>query len=360
MIKFLLCLPLAIFVIVQVFVVYQLGSIVASATHDNVTGLIGEWSFFQIILAVVLMMAGIILAAFLYIIVVIKPVFYPPPPDEPKPRKRIRRSSYVAPANPEQRGRKTLIIALIIIGLVFLGLAATGIVFRENIAGFVTSVIRSAGVDDYFAHLDRAAGDDGSEVPELPELLDDPGGEDYIPAGDEPYAEEPPPEPEPLPEPEPEPEVLAIERRPHNEIDVGWAGWTVYFPAALEIVDIHPVGTWPAVRTPMDEGTQMLYWSEPNTAGYADARAFLEADAGGIFAAADDFQLIDDNSVVALFTGETYFSIRFWYVYEGRVGMIDISVVTQEEAGRWFDLLGRGAVYVVRTPPPAEQYEAEQ
>ena len=140
MIKFLVSLPLAIFIALEALIVYQLGNVLFRATTDNVVGLVGDWSFFNIVLAMVGILTGIVLAVFLYIIVILKPVFYPQI-EEDKPKKK---SKPKMAAEPEKKSKLKLIIILAVIAVLVIGLVATGIIFREAVGDFFGSLLSSS------------------------------------------------------------------------------------------------------------------------------------------------------------------------------------------------------------------------
>ena len=341
MIKFLLCLPLVVFIALEGFIIYQLGSVLFWATEENVAAFIGEWSFFHVVLAMVGMIIGIVMAAFLYITIVMKPAFYPPLVENDKPNKNKSRRSSAAPP-PEGKSKLKLIIILVIIGAVVIGLAVTGFIFREQIGGFFGSIFSSEeadGEDEPEAYNDDADGNEeedygGGYEDEYNGYDENDGYEDY-------YEEDESDEGD-------EEETLPLELDSEEITRLSYQdlvyNWTLYYPEGLTIVDTE-LPTWDSVRVPSDTETQMLYWSA-NSGGLSGAVDFVAADPDGILGAARNSMVIDDNVVIAIIDGVGYSSVRFWHINPEGIAYVDITTETAEMADRWFTRLGNGYIYI--------------
>jgi len=253
MIKFLLSLPLAIFILLEAFIVYQLGNVLFRATNENIAGLVGDWSFFQIVLAMVGVMMGLVLAAFLYIIVVLKPVFYPSLEQDKPKRKNKRRPA--EPENNRNNSKLKLIIILAVIGAVVIALAVTGVIFRESIGNFFSSIFSSGSseteIDDYWDQYTQEEDEDDDQTA--------------------------------VEENQPEPEVIT--RASYADVIYNW---TLFYPVSLIIIDTEPVDTWDSVRAPSDTNPQLLYWSEANNGRFSGAEDYAANDPDGIVPGVQD------------------------------------------------------------------------
>jgi hypothetical protein len=317
MIKFLLTLPLIIFLAFEAFIIYMLGNVMFTAANESAAVLIGNWNFWQIALAVAGVIVGIVLSTFLYITVVLKPVYYPPPEDEkPVNYKKQQRSRHVEPDHP--KSKKKLVIALIIIGVIVVLLGVAGFLFRETVFDFVESV------------FSRFTGSDEEDE------------EDY--SIDE-------PETEAEPEPEPEPEI------PAN------ASFTIEDPNyRLQIFYPDSLGGEP-VTGPIEPGLfreasdiepQLLLDWNANENGYTAADYAL-ADPAGIIGTGERVQNLDDNTIICRIDGEnmdgaSYSSVRFWYIDEDAVVSADISCETPEMADDWYARLEAGEIHIEKMP----------
>ena len=314
MIKFLLSLPLALFVIVEGFVIYKLVDVIFTAANEDAAGLIGDWAFWQIVAAMVAIMVGIVLAIFFYMIVVLKPVFYPPPEDEVKAKRKPKKE-------PKKRNKKKLIIILIIIGALVIGAGVAGFIFRETVFGVIDSV------------TSRFFGSDG----------EDNAGEDN-PAEPEDNTQEA----EPEPEPEPSAATLTFPDLDYN--------WILYYPETLPLPVVQPIET-PLLRGTPATDPEFFYWSTDNANGYASAADYSAADPSGILAGAIDTKVLNDNVVICRLDSEnadggSVSSVRFWYIDADGIAAADISCETAEMADTWYRDLEAGAIYIEKTPPP--------
>lgn len=310
MVKFLLSLPLGIFIIAEAIVVYMLGDIIFKASTDSAAAvLIGKWNFYQIVLAMFAIVVGIILAAFFYSTVVLKPVFYPTPEDD-KPRKQQR----IVAAEQKKKSKKSLII-LLILGVIVIGLVVTGVIFREEILGFIGSFTNQE---------DNTTDKDSENV------------EDNT---DEALAET---ETEPATEPEPEPEIPAL----YQDLE---RNWTMYYPASLTI-SVEPIEN-ELYREPSDIDTKLLYWSTANENGYVGAAAYAETDPAGVLSTAINSQVLNENVIVCRIdsadaNGVPFSSVRFWYVDPNGIAAIDIPCETAEKADEWYASVTNGAISI--------------
>ncbi|MCL2098832.1 MAG: hypothetical protein FWH24_00150 [Oscillospiraceae bacterium] len=342
MIKFLLCLPLVLFIAAEGFIVYHLGNIIFSTTNDNIIGLIGDWSFNQIVLAMIGIIAGIVLAAFMYVIVVIKPVFYPSS-EEAQPQKKRGGSRGAS----DSEGSKILIIVLIAVGVFVIALAAAGFIFRENISNFFGSVFGSEAAVDGFQSM--ANTNNGAEIESVEENADENGEtedaaedseDDENGDGDENENED---EDGETGDNEDTENAGDVEETRLSYDDVLY-DWTLYYPGSLTIADTEPLENWDTARVPSDTAPRIMYWSEDNIEGYTAAADYAEYL--GLAASAEEFSVIDGNTLIALFNGGNYWSARFWHIEPDGVAFVDISLETAEAAANWYTILEAGNIYI--------------
>ena len=379
MIKFLLSLPLAIFIGVAVIVIYNLGDLIFTAAREGAAiGLIGDWDFWQIVLAMSLITIGMILAAFLYVLVVLKPAFYPPP-EKPRrnPQRYIEnhdgrlphtaaetaarvtphmagsarpvpyynmavagtgarhmpnavRSAYNVEEDAEPGSKKKLLIILISVFVLIAALVTAGFIFREPIFDFI---------DDGLGRFAFVA----SILDRFRDEEDAPG----IIGADEEHSE-PPGEQEPEPEQQPEPEDAVAAVSYFNDVQPQF-NWTLFYPPELTFA-YQPIDTG-AYRNPSDTDTQLLYWPELNEAGHAGAEAFAAAESGGLLEGAIEHQVLNENVVIARFEGEGYFTVRFWHIEIDAIASVEIALETEARAVEWYAAIGDGAIYIVRNAP---------
>jgi hypothetical protein len=363
MIKFLLCLPLAIFIGAEIFIVYKMGDIIYAAANETATvGLMGEWGFWHIVLSMVGIMVGIIFATFLYVNIVLKPAFYPSLEAERISRMTQKNNQAYSSASAAgyhghnsynqynhydsyhhdepKKKHKLLIIILIIVGVLIIGLVALGIIFRSAIFDFVGSrfggIFGSQPADE---ENGAEAGNDNYDIGE-------PGTSEELSVTESESVES---------VQTPEPEIITNQ----SFIDVQY-NWTLFYPPGLQHV-MSPIDDG-LNRVPSDLEPRLLYWSEEK-AGFNNASEFMAADPTGILGVANISRMLDSDSLICRFDGtdtegNPFYGVRYWYIDPDGTGMAsaEIASETPEEADRWYSMLDEGQVYIRKNEPqPAQE-----